>query len=95
MCNLTCIKNIYWAEYLLKYINHMAFRILIENGYWQENKREGKQMEEKGSVKELATKGTIMKGYVDPFVGFVGLLFFLITFVSLLVLINLFRKMLF
>ena len=89
------LKNIYWAEYLLKYIVHMAFRILIENGYWQENKREGKQMEEKGSVNELATKGTIMKGYVDPFVGFVGLLFFLITFVSLLVLINLFRKMLF
>ena len=73
----------------------MAFRILIENGYWQENKGEGKQMEEKGSSMELATEGTIMKGYVDPFVGFVGFLFFLITFVSLLVLINLFRKMLF
>ena len=76
-------------------MNHMAFRILIENGYWQENTREGKVMEDKGSVKEPATKGTIMKGYVDPFVGFVGLLFFFITLVSLLVLVNLFRKMLF
>ena len=73
----------------------MAFRILIENGYWQKNTREGKVMEDKGSVEEPATKGTIMNGYVDPFVGFVGLLFFFITLVSLLVLVNLFRKMLF
>ena len=73
----------------------MAFRILIENGNWQENARKGKMIEEKRSLQELATKGTIMKGYVDPFVGFVSLLFFLITLSVVLVLINLFRKMLF
>ena len=73
----------------------MAFRILIENGNWQENARKGKLMEEKRSLQELATKGTIMKGYVDPFVGFVSLLFILITLSVVLVLINLFRKMLF
>ena len=89
------MKTIYSTEYLLKYINPMAFRILIENGYWQENTREGKEIEDRGRVKEPATKGMITKDYVDPFVGFVGLIFFFITLVSLFVLINLFRKMLF
>ena len=73
----------------------MAFRILIENGNWQENARKGKMIEEKRSLQELATKGTIMKGYVDPFVGFVSFLFMLITLSLVLVLINLFRQMLF
>ena len=73
----------------------MAFRILIENGNWQENARKGKMIEEKRSLQELANKGTIMKGYVDPFVGFVSFLFMLITLSLVLVLINLFRKMLF
>ena len=73
----------------------MAFRILIENGNWQENARKGKMIEEKRNLQELATKGTIMKGYVDPFVGFVSFLFMLITLSLVLVLINLFRKMLF
>ena len=73
----------------------MAFRILIENGNWQENARKGKMIEEKRSLQDLATKGTIMKGYVDPFVGFVSFLFMLITLSLVLVLINLFRKMLF
>ena len=73
----------------------MAFRILIENGNWQENARKAKMTEEKRSLQELATKGTIMKGYVDPFVGFVSFLFMLITLSLVLVLINLFRQMLF
>ena len=73
----------------------MAFRILIENGNWQENARKGKMMEDKKSLPELATKGTIVKGYVDPFVGFVSFLFILITLSVVLVLIDLFRKMLF
>ena len=73
----------------------MAFRILIENGNWQENARKPKMTEEKRSLQELATKGTIMKGYVDPFVGFVSFLFMLITLSLVLVLINLFRQMLF
>ena len=73
----------------------MAFRILIENGNWQEHARNAKMTEEKRSLQELATKGTIMKGYVDPFVGFVSFLFMLITLSLVLVLINLFRQMLF
>ena len=73
----------------------MAFRIVIENGNWQENARKGKMTEENRSLQELATTGTIMKGYVDPFVGFVSFLFILITLSVILVLINLFRKMLF
>ena len=70
----------------------MAFRILIENGHWQEHTTKGKLMEEKRSLQELATEGTIMKGYVDPFVAFVGFLFMLITLSLVLVLINIFRK---
>ena len=73
----------------------MAFIVVIENGHWQENRRKRELMEEKRSLQELATKGTIMKGYVDPFVGFVSFLFMLITLSLVLVLINLFRQMLF